>query len=87
MEAKTKNVLIYENIELYKEMSFKWTNYEHAYSKVYAHKSCKGLFCKDGFMMSQTEKPHCAYEVLAFDDTNSDTQSVQSAKYYHKNQV
>ena len=44
-------------------------------------------FCKDGFMMSQTEKPHCTYEVLAFDDTNSDTQSVQSAKYYHKNQV
>ena len=38
-------------------------------------------------MMSQTEKPHCTYEVLAFDDTNSGTQSVQSAKYYHKNQV
>ena len=52
MQAKTQNVLIYKNIELYKEMSFKSTNYEHAYSKVYAHKSCKGLFCKDGFMMS-----------------------------------
>ena len=52
MQAKTQNVLIYKNIELCKEMSFKWTNYEHPYSKVYTHKSCKGLFCKDGFIMS-----------------------------------
>ena len=38
-------------------------------------------------MMSQNEKPCCANEVLDFDDTNSDIQSVQSANYYHENQV
>ena len=37
--------------------------------------------------MSQTERAHCIINVLDFDDNNSDTQSVQSAKYYHENQV
>ena len=44
-------------------------------------------FTKIVLMMSQTEKPCCANKVLDFDETNSDTQSVQSAKYYHENQV
>ena len=47
----------------------------------------KGLFCKDSFMMSQTERARCTNNVLDFDDNNSDKQSVQSAKYYHENQV
>ena len=38
-------------------------------------------------MMSQTERARCTINVLDFDDNNSDTQSVQSAKYYHENQV
>ena len=37
--------------------------------------------------MSQTDKPRCTNEVLEFDDINSDAQYVQSAKYYHENQV
>ena len=97
--AKRANLQKFHNIESYKERAFKWTSYKHAYNKVYeaidwekksefyAHKSCKGLFYKDSFMMSQTEKPCCANKVLDFDETNSDTQSVQSAKYYHENQV
>ena len=99
---ETKNVLILQNIyniESYKERALKRASYEHACNKVheaidwekkseiYAHKSCKGLFCKDSFMMLQTEKACCTNEVLDFDDTDSDTQSVQSVKYYHKNQV
>ena len=96
---KRANLQKIHNIESYKYRAFKWTSYEHAHNKVYeaidwvkkseflAHKSCKGLFCKDSFMMSQTEKPRCTNEVLEFDDTNSDAQSVQSAKYYHENQV
>ena len=35
----------------------------------------------------QIEKPRYTNKVLDYDDTNSDTQSVQSAKYYHENQV
>ena len=97
--AKRANLQKNHNIESYQERAFKWTNYEHAYNKVYeaidlekkskfyAHESCKGLFCKDSFMMSQTENPHGTNEVVDFDDINSDTQSVQSAKYYHENQV
>ena len=97
--AKRANLQKIRNIELYKERAFKWTSYEHAYSKLheakdwekknefYVHKSCKGLFCKDSFMMSHTEKPCCTNEVVDFDDTNSDTQSAQSAKYYYENQV
>ena len=38
-------------------------------------------------MMSQTERARCTNNVLDFDDNNSDKQSVQSAKYYHENQV
>ena len=38
-------------------------------------------------MMSQTERGHCTNNVLDFDDNNSDTQSVESTKYYHENQV
>ena len=37
--------------------------------------------------MSQTERARCTNNVLDFDDNNSDTKSVQSAKYYHENQV
>ena len=97
--AKRRNLQKIHNIESYKERAFKWTSYEHAYHKVYkaidwekksefyTHKSCKGLFCKDSFMMSPTEKPRYSNEVLDFDDTNPDTQSVQSAKYYHEKQV
>ena len=97
--AKRANLQKIHNIESYKERAFKWTSLEHAYNKAheainwekknefYTHKSCKGLFCKDSFMMSQTEKTRCTNEVLDFDDTNSDTQSVQSAKYYPEYQV
>ena len=96
---KRANLQNIYNIESYKERTFKRASYEHACNKVYeaidwekkneiyAHKSYKGLFSKDSFMMSQTEKACCINEVLDFDDTDSATQSVQSAKYYHKNQV
>ena len=61
--AKRANLQKIHNIESYKERAFKWTSYEHAYNKVYqaidwekksefyAPKSCKGLFCRDNFMM------------------------------------
>ena len=87
------------NIESHKEREFKWTSSEHAYSEVYqaidwekksefyAYNSLKGLFCKDSFVMSQTERARYTNNVLDFDDNNSDTQSVQSAKYYNENQV
>ena len=67
--AKRANLQKIHNTESYKEKAFKWTNYEHAYNKAYdaidwekksefcAHKSCKGLFCKDSFIISETEKP------------------------------
>ena len=83
--AKCANLQKIHNIDSLKERAFKWTGYEHAYNKVYeaidceiksefyAHKLCKGLFCKDSFMMSQTVKLHCTNEVLDFNDTNCDT--------------
>ena len=95
--VKRANLSKIHNIESYKESEFKWTSYEHAYSKLYeaidweknsefyACKLCKCLFCKD--MMSQTEKPCYTNKVLDFDDANPDTQSVQSAKYYHEKQI
>ena len=62
--AKRANLQKIPIIESYKEKTFKWTSYEHAYNKVYeaidwekkrefyARKLCKVLFCKYSFMIS-----------------------------------
>ena len=73
--AKCANLQKIHNINSLKERAFKWTGYKHVYNKVYeaidwekksefyALMLCKGLFCKDSFLMSQTVKPHCTNEV------------------------
>ena len=66
--VKRANLQKISDISSNQQIALLWTKYEHSYSKVYkavdwgkskefyANKSCKGLFCKGGFMNSQLGK-------------------------------
>ena len=73
--AKRAKLQEITDVKSYQARALKWTKYEHSYNKIYktmdwkksgefyTHKSCKGFFGKDSYMLSQTEIPQSSTEV------------------------